>query len=48
MLELPVAVRDGRLALYGRRDLVLLLPDALRMSPVAPYVTRARAVPTGP
>lgn len=48
VFELPAAVRDGRVALHGRRDLMLLLPEALRLSPVAPFVRRARAVLTEP
>lgn len=43
VVELPAAVRDGRVSLHGRRDLVLALPAALRFSPVAPYVRRARS-----
>lgn len=45
-LDLAAVRGDGRLSLTGRRDVVLRLPDALRMSPVAPYVRRgmARAV----
>ena len=42
VVELPAAVRDGRVSLHGRRDLVLALPAALLFSPVAPYVRRAR------
>lgn len=45
--ELLTAVRDGRVTLTGRRDLLLVLPEALQLSPVAPYVRRAQAVPTG-
>lgn len=44
--ELRSAVRDGRVSLSGRRDLLLVLPEALLLSPVAPYVRRAQAVPT--
>jgi DNA-binding HxlR family transcriptional regulator len=43
VIELPAAVRDGLLLLTGRRGVLLLLPDALRFSPVAPYVRKARA-----
>ena len=45
VFELPAAARDGLLQVAGRRELVLRLPDALRLSPVAPYVRRARARP---
>ena len=48
VIELPAAVRDGLVTLHGRRELVQLLPEALRLSPVAPYVRRARAVPPEP
>jgi DNA-binding HxlR family transcriptional regulator len=50
VLELPAATRAGLLTLHGRRDVVAALPEALRFSPVAPYVRRARSgapVPTG-
>jgi DNA-binding HxlR family transcriptional regulator len=43
VIELPAAARDGLLQVTGRRELVVLLPEALRLSPVAPYVRRARA-----
>lgn len=43
VLELRTAARNGLVTLAGRRDVVRLLPDALRLSPVAPYVRRARA-----
>jgi hypothetical protein len=43
VLELPAAARDGLLTLTGRRDVLLLMPAALRLSPVARYVRRARA-----
>ncbi len=43
VLELPVAVRDGLVTLTGRREVLLRLPDALLLSPVAPHVRRARA-----
>jgi DNA-binding HxlR family transcriptional regulator len=43
VIELPAAARDGLLSLEGRRDVLVLLPEALRLSPVAPYVRRARA-----
>lgn len=42
-LDLPHAVRAGRVSLTGDRDVILRLPDALRLSPVAPYVKRAQA-----
>jgi DNA-binding HxlR family transcriptional regulator len=45
VIELPAAVRNGSVSLGGRRELVLLLPEALRLSPVAPHVRRARAQP---
>jgi DNA-binding HxlR family transcriptional regulator len=40
---LQAAVRDGLITLTGRRDVLLRLPEALRFSPVAPYVRRAQA-----
>lgn len=40
-LELPAAVRCGQVTLDGPRELVMWLPDALRLSPAAPYVKRA-------
>jgi DNA-binding HxlR family transcriptional regulator len=43
MLELPAAARGGLLTLVGRREVLVLLPEALRLSPVAPYVRRGRA-----
>lgn len=43
VFELPAAARDGRLSLSGRREVLRVLPLALRLSPVAPYVRRARA-----
>jgi hypothetical protein len=43
VLELPAAARDGLITLTGRRDVLLRLPGALRLSPVAPYVRKARA-----
>jgi len=45
VIELPAAVRNGSVGLGGRCVLVLLLPEALRLSPVAPHVRRARAQP---
>jgi DNA-binding HxlR family transcriptional regulator len=42
-LPLPGALRDGRVQLTGRRDVVRRLPGALRLSPVAPHVERVRA-----
>jgi DNA-binding HxlR family transcriptional regulator len=42
-LELPAAVRDGLITLTGRHDRILQLLDALRLSPVAPYIRSARA-----
>lgn len=41
-VALPAAVRDGLVTLTGRRDAVRRLPDALLLSPVAPFVERAR------
>ena len=32
--------------LAARRDLLLVLPDVLQLSPVAPYVRRAQAAPS--
>jgi hypothetical protein len=48
VIELPAAARDGLVVLHGRRDLLLRLPDALRLPPVAPCVRRGRStsVPT--
>jgi len=43
VLELPAAARGGLLTLAGRREVLLLLPEALRLSPVAPFVRKARA-----
>ena len=45
LLELPAAARAGLLTVTGRRDVLLCLPEALRFSPVAPHVRRARARP---
>jgi hypothetical protein len=42
VIELPVAVREGLVTLTGQRDVLLRLPEALLLSPVAPYVRRAR------
>ncbi len=42
-LELPAAVGAGLVRVTGRRDLVQRLPEALRLSPAAPYVRGARA-----
>ena len=42
-LELPAATRAGLITLVGRRDVVGLLAQALRLSPAAPYVRSARA-----
>ncbi len=44
-VELLTAVRDGRVTLTGRRELLQALPEALQLSPVAPYVRRALAAP---
>jgi hypothetical protein len=43
VIELPAAVRDGLLTVAGRRDVIVLLPEVLRLSPVAPFVRRASA-----
>jgi DNA-binding HxlR family transcriptional regulator len=43
VLELPAAVRAGLVTLTGRREVLLRLPEALVLSPVAPFVRRARA-----
>jgi DNA-binding HxlR family transcriptional regulator len=45
VIGLQAAVRDGLVSLTGRREVLRLLPAALRFSPVAPYVRRARAAP---
>jgi DNA-binding HxlR family transcriptional regulator len=45
VFELRSALRDGLIRLTGRRELVLVFPEALRFSPVAPYVRRALARP---
>lgn len=42
VVALQAAVREGLVTLTGRREAVRRLPDALRLSPVAPYVERAR------
>lgn len=48
VIELPAAVRDGLVTLTGPRELLLRLPEALALSPVAPHVRRARAgLPAG-
>lgn len=41
--ELLTARRDGLVTLTGRRDVLMVLPEALLFSPVAPYVRRAQA-----
>lgn len=46
-IELGRAVRDGQVRLLGRRDVVLRLPSALLLSPVAPYVRRSLAMGSG-
>jgi hypothetical protein len=43
VLDLRSAVRDGGVTLTGHRETVRRLPDALRRSPVAPFVERVRA-----
>ena len=45
VFDLPAGLRHDRIRLTGRRELVLVLPEALRLSPVAPYVRRALARP---
>jgi len=40
---LPAAMRDGRVSITGPRELARRIPDALRLSPAAPYVRRGRA-----
>ena len=45
VFELRAAMRDGLIRLTGRRELVLVFPEALRFSPVAPYVRRGLARP---
>jgi DNA-binding HxlR family transcriptional regulator len=45
VIELPAAVRGGLLTVAGRRDVVVLLPEVLRLSPVAPFVRRGLATP---
>jgi hypothetical protein len=48
VIELPAAVRDGLVTLTGPRELLLRLPEALALSPVAPHVRQARAgLPAG-
>jgi hypothetical protein len=42
VVALRAAVRDGLVTLTGRDEAVRRLPDALLLSPVAPYVERAR------
>jgi DNA-binding HxlR family transcriptional regulator len=41
-LALPDGVRSGRVTLTGPRETVRRLPGALKLSPAAPYVERAR------
>jgi DNA-binding HxlR family transcriptional regulator len=41
-VSLSAAVRDGLVRLAGPRELVRRLPEALKLSPAAPYVERAR------
>lgn len=41
-IEWAAAMRDGLIEVTGNRDLVRALPRALLLSPVAPYVRRAR------
>ncbi|MEV7430898.1 MULTISPECIES: helix-turn-helix domain-containing protein [unclassified Nocardioides] len=44
-IELRSAVRDGLVGLSGRREVLLVLPDALLFSPVAPLVRRTALRP---
>ncbi len=43
LIDLHTAARDGLLTLTGQRSALMLLPQALKFSPVAPYVRRAMA-----
>jgi DNA-binding HxlR family transcriptional regulator len=43
VIDLSDALRDGRVVLTGRRDLLHVLPEAFGLSPVAPFVRRALA-----
>ena len=45
VFELRSAMREGLLRVTGPRELVLVFPEALKFSPVAPYVRRALARP---
>ena len=45
VFELRSAMREGLVRVTGRRELVLVFPEALKFSPVAPYVRRALARP---
>jgi hypothetical protein len=42
-IEFHTAMRDGLLQVTGSRELTRVLPRALLLSPVAPYVRRARS-----
>lgn len=48
VIDLNAALRDGSVVLTGQRELTSLLPQALRFSPVAPFVRRARATRSVP
>lgn len=41
--DLHTGLRDDRMRLSGARDLRLIFPETLKLSPVAPYVRRALA-----
>lgn len=43
VIEFRAALRDGLMTISGRREMMLVFPEALRFSPVAPYVRRGRA-----
>lgn len=43
VVALRTALRDGLVTMTGRREAVRRLPDALLLSPVAPFVEQARA-----
>lgn len=43
VVALRTALRDGLVTLTGQREAVRRLPDALLLSPVAPFVEQARA-----
>ncbi|QGG41880.1 winged helix-turn-helix transcriptional regulator [Aeromicrobium yanjiei] len=47
LLDLRTAARDGLVRLSGRRDVLLVLPEALLFSPVAPLVRGVQAQALG-